>query len=135
MPLTKKQVKRFRDRLVNMRRDLLITAFERLRCLTPAQRELGRQVGDEMDDATEEQLRGTDVELGNRERRRLREIDAALERIEEGTYGVCEATGEPIPVKRLEAVPTARYTVQARESMERGYRSYRGHLPADQRSE
>jgi DnaK suppressor protein len=82
-----------------------------------------------MDAATEEQLRGMELELDNRERQQLREIDAALQRIEDGSYGVCEATGEPIPFKRLEAVPTARFTVQARESLERGFRRYRAHQP------
>jgi DnaK suppressor protein len=130
MPLTEKQVKRLRDRLVATRREILVAALERTRHLTPLQRELRGRAGDDMDDATEEQLRGMDLELGNRERRHLREIDAALRRMEDGTYGVCEATGEPIPYRRLEAMPTARYTVEAREALERGYRDYREHQPA-----
>ena len=49
----------------------------------------------------------------------LREIEAALERIENGTYGVCEKTGQPINVERLEAMPTARLCIEAQEEEER----------------
>ncbi len=49
----------------------------------------------------------------------LREIEAALERIENGTYGICEVTGEPIHRARLEAIPTARLCIEAQETEER----------------
>jgi len=49
----------------------------------------------------------------------LREIEAALERIEDGTYGLCEKTGKPINFERLEAMPTARLSVEAQEEEER----------------
>ena len=57
--------------------------------------------------------------LGNNERRELAEIDNALRKIENRTYGFCEESGEPIHPARLEAVPTARYTVQVQERLER----------------
>ncbi len=50
----------------------------------------------------------------------LREIDEALMRIEEGTYGICEGTGEPIPKARLEAQPWARYCVEFARKLEQG---------------
>lgn len=50
----------------------------------------------------------------------VREIDRALDRIEDGTYGVCEGSGEKIPKARLDALPWARYTVQYQEKLERG---------------
>lgn len=50
----------------------------------------------------------------------IREIDRALERIEEGTYGICEGSGDKIPKARLDALPWARYTVQYQEKLERG---------------
>jgi RNA polymerase-binding protein DksA len=56
--------------------------------------------------------------LAESERSLLAEIDAALERIERRTYGICEATGEPIPTARLEAEPWARYTVEAARRLE-----------------
>ncbi len=52
----------------------------------------------------------------------LREIEAALERIENGTYGLCEKTGQRINIERLEAIPTARLCIEAQEEEER--RSY-----------
>jgi RNA polymerase-binding protein DksA len=57
--------------------------------------------------------------LAEGERALLAEIDAALERIARRTYGICEATGEPIPIERLEAQPWARYTVEAARRLER----------------
>ncbi len=58
--------------------------------------------------------------MAENERRRLREIDAALQRIEDRTYGVCEMTGKPIPKARLNAKPWARYTIEAAREIERG---------------
>jgi RNA polymerase-binding transcription factor DksA len=58
--------------------------------------------------------------LAEAERRRLREIDAALGRIEDRTYGVCQMTGKPIPKARLNAKPWARYTIEAAREIERG---------------
>ena len=58
--------------------------------------------------------------LMNGERKLLREIDAALERIEEGTYGICEATHVPITIARLKAKPWARYCVQYTRKLEQG---------------
>ncbi len=51
--------------------------------------------------------------------RRLRTVERALQKIQEGTYGICEATGEPIPRARLEAVPEAIYTIEAQRRQER----------------
>jgi DnaK suppressor protein len=53
------------------------------------------------------------------EQNALNEIDEALRRIHEGCYGVCELTGEPIPRRRLEAIPWARHTVEAQAELER----------------
>jgi len=58
--------------------------------------------------------------LMDSERKLLREIDDALQRVEQGTYGVCEATGKPIPKARLKAQPWARYCVQYARTLEKG---------------
>jgi DnaK suppressor protein len=63
------------------------------------------------------------MELGERERLRLREVEAAFNRLENGTYGICEESDEPIPFTRLEAVPYARYTVAAQSELERQRKS------------
>ena len=51
--------------------------------------------------------------------KRLESVDRALQKIEEGTYGICDDTGEPIPRGRLEAIPEANYTVEAQQRRER----------------
>jgi DnaK suppressor protein len=60
------------------------------------------------------------LDLMDSERKLLREIDDALERIEQGTYGICEATGEPIAKARLKATPWARYCVEYARKLEKG---------------
>jgi RNA polymerase-binding transcription factor DksA len=61
--------------------------------------------------------------LAESERLRLREIDEALQRIKDGTYGVCQMTGKPIPKARLEAKPWAKYTIEAKRLLESGWAS------------
>ena len=58
------------------------------------------------------------MELGERERERLREVEAAFKRIEDGTYGICEESDKPIPFTRLEVIPYARFTVGAQNELE-----------------
>jgi len=60
------------------------------------------------------------LELMDSERKLLREIDDALERIANGTYGICEGTGKPIPKARLKAQPWARYSVEYAQKLEKG---------------
>ena len=59
------------------------------------------------------------TKLYERYQQRLREVEAALARMDDGTYGICEETGDPIPYGRLLAEPTARYTIEAQELLER----------------
>jgi DnaK suppressor protein len=63
--------------------------------------------------------REMDTTVGQTLERRLQNVERALQKIEEGTYGICEDTGEPIPKGRLEAVPEAIYTVEAQQRHER----------------
>jgi DnaK suppressor protein len=76
------------------------------------------EVGDSQDRAVEEAIRGDEVATLERRTRRIAAIDRALVRMEAGTYGVCEDTGDPIPYARLLSDPTARYTVDAQEARE-----------------
>lgn len=75
--------------------------------------------GDREDAAQADALHFRNKSLLDRDRARLAEIEAALDRIEDGTYGICEDTDEPIPFRRLEAEPTTRFTVEAQEVRER----------------
>ena len=65
---------------------------------------------------TEQEMR---LELEEHEREKLLEVEEALKRIDDGTYGICLESGEEIPYERLRAVPTAKYTVRCQEMLER----------------
>jgi DnaK suppressor protein len=84
----------------------------------PPDEALVGEVLDEPDRAATETRWGVDVVLGTHDRERLAEITAALQRMDDGTYGTCEETGEPIPFARLKSEPTTRYTVEALEMLE-----------------
>lgn len=72
------------------------------------------------DEGTDDFNKIISLELSNQEQTLLRQVERALEKIDEETYGVCDISGEKIPLKRLEAVPYATMTVQAQERMEKG---------------
>ena len=80
---------------------------------------------DPNDRATQESEFGLELRTRDRERKLLRKINSALMRIEEGTYGFCEETGEEIGLKRLEARPVATLCVEAQERRELAERQFR----------
>ena len=75
--------------------------------------------GDIEDSAQADAMRFRSKSLLDRDQARLAEVEAALDRITAGTYGICEDTDEPIPFRRLELEPTTRFTVEAQEVRER----------------
>lgn len=77
------------------------------------------------DRATTEAERQIELRTRDRQRKLISKIDAALRRLEEGSYGFCEETGEPISLKRLDARPIATLSVEAQERHERRERVYR----------
>src|SRR5881396_2550873 len=77
------------------------------------------------DRASSETDRAIELRARDRQRKLISKIDAALERIDDGTYGYCEETGEPISLKRLEARPIATFSIEAQERHERRERVYR----------
>ena len=77
------------------------------------------------DRASSETDRAIELRARDRQRKLISTIDAALERIDDGTYGYCEETGEPISLKRLEARPIATFSIEAQERHERRERVYR----------
>ena len=77
------------------------------------------------DRASSETDRAIELRARDRQRKLIAKIDAALQRIEDGTYGYCEETGEPISIKRLEARPIATLSIEAQERHERRERVYR----------
>jgi RNA polymerase-binding protein DksA len=74
---------------------------------------------DMADCATDESDHDLAFSLLSQEESALQQVDAALRRIEQGTYGICEESGKPIPEERLRAVPWARYTKEVQERLER----------------
>ena len=85
-----------------------------------------RVVGDEMDEAIFEGTNSMTGKLLERDVRLLAEIDRALAKLAEGTYGICEGTGEPIGYARLRLQPWARYSVEYQEELEREERTRGG---------
>ena len=77
------------------------------------------------DRASSETDWGIELRTRDRQRKLIAKIDAALARIDDGTYGYCEETGEPISLKRLEARPIATLSIEAQERHERNERVYR----------
>ena len=77
------------------------------------------------DRASSETDRAIELRARDRQRKLIAKIDAALSRIDDGTYGYCEETGEPIALKRLEARPIATLSIEAQERHERNERVYR----------
>ena len=80
---------------------------------------------DPNDRATQESEFGLELRTRDRERKLLKKIDSALTRIDDGSYGYCEETGEPISLKRLEARPIATLSLEAQERHERNERVFR----------
>ena len=81
----------------------------------------GQHIGDA---GSEAEVRDLTIRLLDKDREQLFEIDAALERIRRGTYGICEISLDPIPKKRLQVRPFCRLTVKCQEEYEKKYGSY-----------
>ena len=111
----------FRLKLLRWKEDILREARETLLHL---QNE-NENHPDHADRASSETDRAIELRARDRQRKLLAKIDAALGRIEEGTYGFCEETGEPISIHRLEARPIATLSIEAQERHERRERVYR----------
>src|SRR5215469_15086786 len=115
------QLEFFRQKLLHWRAELLAESTETLQHL----KEESLSEPDIADRATLETDRFTELRTRDRERKLISKIDEALQRIEDGTYGYCEETDEPIGVRRLEARPTATLSLEAQERHERLERTHR----------
>src|ERR1700677_946962 len=85
------------------------------------------------DRASSETDRAIELRARDRQRKLISKIDAALQRIDDNTYGYCEETGEPISLKRLEARPIATLSVEAQERHEKREKVYRAEYPGQDR--
>lgn len=109
------QVEYFRQKLLKWRADLLKEADETLASLS----EGGIHEADITDRASVETDRALELRTRDRARKLISKINQALLRVENGSYGYCEETGEPIGLKRLEARPIATLSIEAQERHER----------------
>lgn len=111
----------FRQRLLRWRNEILTEAGQTLSHLSQE----NLQQPDMADRASLETDHAIELRTRDRERKLLGKIDAALERIDNDTYGYCEETGEPISLRRLEARPNATLSLEAQERHERMERTHR----------
>ncbi len=111
----------FRAKLNAWKNDILREARETLGHLA----EESANHPDVADRASSETDRAIELRARDRQRKLISKIDAALQRIDEGTYGYCEETGEPISLKRLDARPIATLSLEAQERHERREKVYR----------
>jgi DnaK suppressor protein len=116
-----KQLEYFRQKLLRWKADLVKEAGETLTNLT----EQNLQQPDMADRASLETEHSIELRTRDRERKLINKIEAALKRIEDGTYGYCEETDEPIGLRRLEARPIATLSLEAQERHERMERTHR----------
>ena len=111
----------FRQKLLDWKEGILKEAKETLQHL----QDENQNHSDLADRASSETDRAIELRARDRQRKLIAKIDAAIQRIDDGTYGYCEETGEPIALKRLEARPIATLSLEAQERHERRERVYR----------
>jgi len=119
--MNERQREYFRRKLLAWKDDILRESRETLAAL---QNE-SENHPDLADRASSETDRAIELRARDRQRKLIAKIDAAMARIDDGSYGYCEETGEPISLKRLEARPIATLSIEAQERHERNERVYR----------
>jgi DnaK suppressor protein len=120
-PLSKKDLKRFRELLVNKRESVVENAKKTLAdhmVLDP------NDLPDEMDLASSEYLQSFEFRLRGREKAHLSKLDLALRKIDDGSFGICTECDEPINKKRLEARPETQLCIRCKEDQEQAEKAY-----------
>ncbi|WP_349370849.1 RNA polymerase-binding protein DksA [Salinarimonas sp.] len=119
--MNERQREYFRRKLLQWKQDIIRESSETLATLQSE----NENHPDIADRASSETDRAIELRARDRQRKLIAKIDAALARIEDGSYGYCEETGEPISLKRLEARPIATLSLEAQERHERNERVHR----------
>ncbi len=119
--MNERQTEYFRRKLTDWKNSIL----EETALTIEGMQEGTRSIPDISDRASEETDRALELRTRDRERKLIAKIDAALRRIDEGEYGYCEDTGEPISLKRLDARPIATLSLEAQERHERREKVHR----------
>jgi DnaK suppressor protein len=119
--MNERQVEYFRRKLLRWRSELLAGSKDTIEGLQDGT----RNIPDVADRASEETDRALELRTRDRQRKLVSKIDAALRRIDEGEFGYCSVTGEPISLKRLDARPIATMSLEAQERHERREKVHR----------
>lgn len=119
--MNERQLEYFRRKLLNWKNDLLAESRDTIEGL----QDQTRNIPDIADRASEETDRALELRTRDRQRKLVAKIEQALRRIDEGEYGYCEDTGEPISLKRLDARPIATLSLEAQERHERREKVHR----------
>ena len=119
--MNERQTEYFRRKLNDWKAELM----EDSRDTVAGMKDQTRNIPDIADRASEETDRALELRTRDRQRKLVSKIDAALRRIDEGEYGYCEITGEPISLKRLDARPIATMSLEAQERHERREKVHR----------
>ena len=118
------QLAYFKKKLLDWKKSLLEGSQNTIKTLVEETSDTYSAAGDDIDRANDEALKQLELRARDRERKVIAKIDSALKRIEDGTFGYCEITDEPIGLKRLEARPIATMTVEAQEEHEAKEKMY-----------
>lgn len=119
--MNERQLEYFRRKLLIWKSDILAESRDTIEGLQDGT----CAIPDVADRASEETDRALELRTRDRQRKLVAKIDAALRRIDEGEYGYCEVTGEPISLKRLDARPIATMSLEAQERHERREKVHR----------
>ena len=119
--MNERQVEYFRRKLQKWKSELLAGSRDTIEALQDGT----RNIPDVNDRASEETDRALELRTRDRQRKLVSKIDAALRRIDEGEFGYCSVTGEPISLKRLDARPIATMSLEAQEKHERSEKVHR----------
>ncbi len=119
--MNERQLEYFRRKLNNWKSELLAGSRDTIEGL----QDNTRNIPDVADRASEETDRALELRTRDRQRKLVAKIDSALRRIDEGEYGYCEVTGDPISLRRLDARPIATMSLESQERHERRERVHR----------
>jgi len=119
--MNERQTEYFRIKLTNWRDELLSDGRDTIETLQDGT----RNIPDVIDRSSEETDRSLELRTRDRQRKLVAKIDAALRRIDEGEFGYCNVTGDPISLKRLDARPIATMSLEAQERHERREKVHR----------
>ena len=119
MALTKNEIEIFEKRLLTLKGQLSNTLRQVSQDVKSKDESKGYSQH-QADEGTDDFDQTITIEVSSKEQDILRQIDRALAKIQEGTYGLCDVSGEEIPLKRLEAIPYATMTVASQDKFEKG---------------